>query len=230
MVLLEQNKIIKPANLFFRFFARIVDIIILFSVNTILITFVFLPIINNQYKNNYNSYLNYQNEIERLLLKNDTEIFRNINNIILDCKNLPNNNEYQKLKVYCDDYLEYQKHLQIYSSISYFLLFLLYFVIAQSFFWKTTIGKKMFNLRVVSSINLEITWVEILTREIFWILTSIFTIIGNFYLYTRVYYNLNLLIFFLYTFVFMELVFAFFDENKQTTHDKLAKTKVIFNN
>jgi uncharacterized RDD family membrane protein YckC len=82
------------------------------------------------------------------------------------------------------------------------LVFVIYCAIMEASIFQGTIGKKIFSVKVVDSNNQRIDPIKSLTRNFSKILSGIPFLFG--------------------------FIWAFYDQNEQAWHDKIAKTHVIF--
>lgn len=140
------------------------------------------------------------------------------------------------------DYLKpYMFHLSHYSFQIGLLLGLfgltigiLYYVIIPTFLWKgQTLGKKICKIQIVTENNEQITFKNILIRELLGaaILEGGIVITATYIRKLLPLLNLTSFVdplkYIAYTLTILSILYAYFQPNSQAFHDKLAKTIVI---
>lgn len=85
-----------------------------------------------------------------------------------------------------------------------------------------TLGKTWSKIRVVGDTMLNITWIQSIGREFFWILFTIAIVISNF--------NIDIgsaITTFLFSLIILDSLNIFFNKNNSTLHDRISQTRVV---
>lgn len=130
---------------------------------------------------------------------------------------------------YADVYYDLQKSNTVVNIIS-IILTIAYFVVFQYLNKGQTIGKKLFNLKIVSADEKPIKLSQIIIRSIFIysLISAILNIIFVYIIGKDSYYMVSTITTMIDTLlILITVIFILFRQDKRGMHDVIAKTKVI---
>lgn len=130
---------------------------------------------------------------------------------------------------YADVYYDLQKSNTVVNAIS-IILTIAYFVVFQYLNKGQTIGKKLFNLKIVSADEKPIKLSQIIIRSIFIysLISAILNIIFVYIICKDSYYMVSTITTMIDTLlILITVIFILFRQDKRGMHDVIAKTKVI---
>lgn len=130
---------------------------------------------------------------------------------------------------YADVYYDLQKSNTVVNAIS-IILTIAYFVVFQYLNKGQTIGKKLFNLKIVSADEKPIKLSQIIIRSIFIysLISAILNIIFVYIIGKDSYYMVSTITTMIDTLlILITVIFILFRQDKRGMHDVIAKTKVI---
>ena len=191
---------------FRRISAYLIDYLFIFLVITMLSQ---IRVLNPTYDEYYEAYDRYMEIYDDLSVDNAIEIAES--------------EEYREVNY---DLSRYSVSISIISLVVY----LAYFVGFQKWNKNQTLGKKMFNLEIVSDNNNKITWMQMLLREtiIYNLLWELLLIISVFVFDYQGYWIVgNILSLIAGLVLWISVFFILFRKDSKGIHDILAKTKVV---
>lgn len=130
---------------------------------------------------------------------------------------------------YADVYYDLQKSNTVVNVIS-IILTIAYFIVFQYLNKGQTIGKKLFNLKIVSTDEKPIKLSQIIIRSIFIysLISAILNIIFVYIIGKDSYYMVSTITTMIDTLlILITVIFILFRQDKRGMHDVIAKTKVI---
>ncbi len=130
---------------------------------------------------------------------------------------------------YADVYYDLQKSNTVVNVIS-IILTIAYFIVFQYLNKGQTIGKKLFNLKIVSTDEKPIKLSQIIIRSIFIysLISAILNIIFVYIIGKDSYYMVSTITTMIDTLlILITVIFILFRQDKRGIHDVIAKTKVI---
>ena len=191
---------------FRRFSAYLIDYLFIFLLITMISQ---IRVLNPTYNEYIDSYGRYTEIYEDLTVDNVLEIAES--------------DEYKEVNY---DLSRYSVSISIISLVVYFA----YFVGFQKWNKNQTLGKKMFNLEVVSDDGKDVSWFQMLIREviIYNLLLEILSIISIFVFdYQGYWVASNILTFIAGLILWISVFFILFRKDGKGIHDLLAKTRVV---
>lgn len=191
---------------FRRFSAYLIDYLFIFLLITMISQ---IRVLNPTYDEYIEAYGRYTEIYEDLTVDNALEIAES--------------DEYKEVNY---DLSRYSVSISIISLVVYFA----YFVGFQKWTKNQTLGKKMFNLEVASDNGKDVSWFQMLIREviIYNLLLEILSIISIFVFdYQGYWVASNILTFIAGVILWICVFFILFRKDGKGIHDLLAKTKVV---
>ena len=199
------------ASIFCRLLARIIDFLIIylvvFSLGILLLSF--LAISQPEKTKIYQDYLRHNN------LTSWESLQQNLasTNLILDCSNSNDQS--------CFIAREYLYNQILILSASLLVVHIFYFCVLTKSRLSNTIGKHLLSIQVVDQTGKDPSLIQLLTREIFFILWYISMIFSIFWLQLTIVESLLTFL------ILISVVKGSFSKDKITLHDQLACTKVV---
>ena len=191
---------------FRRFSAYLIDYLFIFLLITMISQ---IRVLNPTYNEYIDSYGRYTEIYEDLTVDNVLEIAES--------------DEYKEVNY---DLSRYSVSISIISLVVYFA----YFVGFQKWNKNQTLGKKMFNIEVASDDGKDVSWFQMLIREIiiYILLLEILSIISIFVFdYQGYWVASNILTFIAGLISWVSVFFILFRKDGKGIHDLLAKTRVV---
>ena len=191
---------------FRRFSAYLIDYLFIFLLITMISQ---IRVLNPTYNEYIDSYGRYTEIYEDLTVDNVLEIAES--------------DEYKEVNY---DLSRYSVSISIISLVVYFA----YFVGFQKWNKNQTLGKKMFNIEVASDDGKDVSWFQMLIREIiiYNLLLEILSIISIFVFdYQGYWVASNILTFIAGLISWVSVFFILFRKDGKGIHDLLAKTRVV---
>jgi len=199
------------ASIFCRLLARIIDFfivyLVVFSLGILVLSF--LAISQPEKTKIYQDYLRHNN------LTSWESLQQNLasTNLILDCSNSNDQS--------CFVAREYLYNQILILSASLLVVHIFYFCVLTKSRLFNTIGKRLLSIRVVDQTGKDPSLIQLLTREIFFILWYISMIFSIFWLQLTIVESLLTFL------ILISVVKGLFSKDKITLHDQLACTKVV---
>jgi len=199
------------ASIFCRLLARIIDFfivyLVVFSLGILLLSF--LAISQPEKTKIYQDYLRHNN------LPSWESLQQNLasTNLILDCSNSNDQS--------CFVAREYLYNQILILSVSLLVVHIFYFCVLTKSRLSNTIGKHLLSIQVVDQTGKDPSLIQLLTREIFFILWYISMIFSIFWLQLTIVESLLTFL------ILISVVKGSFSKDKITLHDQLACTKVV---
>jgi len=199
------------ASIFCRLLARIIDFfivyLVVFSLGILVLSF--LAISQPEKTKIYQDYLRHNN------LTSWESLQQNLasTNLILDCSNSNDQS--------CFIAREYLYNQILILSASLLVVHIFYFCVLTKSRLFNTIGKRLLSIRVVDQTGKDPSLIQLLTREIFFILWYISMIFSIFWLQLTIVESLLTFL------ILISVVKGSFSKDKITLHDQLACTKVV---
>ncbi len=212
---LENNEETSYASLFSRVLAKIIDLFIVFLL-TLSIAIPVNAIIAVIKVDDFRVYVDYVSQ-SRIDLNHLREQTVDDDDFLFSCKTTE---EPEK----CQIALQYAKNQTAIVIGILIFIYILYFGLLTNSKIRTTFGKYLLKIRVVSSNLKKPSLVQAITREVFIILIFVVT------LFSIYYPNIRIIGGVLELMIFASLAKMVFSKDKTAIHDNLAYTKVIKNN
>ena len=199
------------ASIFCRLLARIIDFFIVyllvFSLGILVLSF--LAISQPEKTKIYQDYLRHNNLTSWESLQQNSAS----TNLILDCSNSNDQS--------CFVAREYLYNQILILSASLLVVHIFYFCVLTKSRLFNTIGKRLLSIQVVDQTGKDPSLIQLLTREIFFILWYISMIFSIFWLQLTIVESLLTFL------ILISVVKGSFSKDKITLHDQLACTKVV---
>jgi uncharacterized RDD family membrane protein YckC len=199
------------ASIFSRLLARIIDFFIVYLVvfSLGILLFSFLAISQPEKTKIYQDYLRHNN------LTSWESLQQNLasTNLILDCSNSNDQS--------CFVAKEYLYKQILILSASLLVVHIFYFCVLTKIRLFNTIGKRLLSIQVVDQTGKDPSLIQLLTREIFFILWYISMIFSIFWLQLTIVESLLTFL------ILISVVKGSLSKDKITLHDQLACTKVV---
>ena len=198
-------------SIFCRLLARIIDFFIVyllvFSLGILVLSF--LAISQPEKTKIYQDYLRHNN------LTSWESLQQNLasTNLILECSNSNDQS--------CFIAREYLYNQILILSVSLLVVHIFYFCVLTKSRLSNTIGKRLLSIQVVDQTGKDPSLIQLLTREIFFILWYISMIFSIFWLQLTIVESLLTFL------ILISVVKGSFSKDKITLHDQLACTKVV---
>jgi len=199
------------ASIFYRLLARIIDFLIIYLVvfSLGILVLSFLAISQPEKTKIYQDYLRHNNLPSWESLQQNPAS----TNLILDCSNSNDQS--------CFVAREYLYNQILILSVSLLVVHIFYFCVLTKSRLSNTIGKHLLSIRVVDQTGKDPSLIQLLTREIFFILWYISMIFSIFWLQLTIVESLLTFL------ILISVVKGSFSKDKITLHDQLACTKVV---
>ena len=199
------------ASIFYRLLARIIDFLIIYLVvfSLGILVLSFLAISQPEKTKIYQDYLRHNN------LTSWESLQQNLasTNLILDCSNSNDQS--------CFIAREYLYNQILILSASLLVVHIFYFCVLTKSRLSNTIGKHLLSIQVVDQTGKDPSLIQLLTREIFFILWYISMIFSIFWLQLTIVESLLTFL------ILISVVKGSLSKDKITLHDQLACTKVV---
>jgi uncharacterized RDD family membrane protein YckC len=207
------------ASLKTRVLARIVDSIIFLFVSFFisLCSFFVFTLVSSQSLQDINTY---QQEVNLLFIESLTQ---DPNTSNLNREKIRNCDLQNLDKDICNQITQQINFENVVSLTVVFFLSTTYFTLLPLTKLQGTFGKKLFKIKIVSLVeNSKLTFVQTLTREIFWILYSFSSILA---VYFSFFYSIQTLLLVVISTSTLQIIFNY---KHLSIHDRLAETQVIY--
>lgn len=201
-----------PVGLAKRTLARVVDFFILFVLALVMgmalsmVSTIFNP-------DGFQAYLNYSNQVDIFNLELN-------GNRKYEAGELFNCNQAQNKEI-CINAEQFSINQTAFILSSFVFLQIIYFTLLTSSKFQATLGKLLFSIKVVRNDYGSPSWLQSITREIFFILFFLSTILTLYLSQAQIIGSILEIIILISTF---KIVFS---KDKTSLHDNLAYTKVI---
>ncbi|MEI6729558.1 MAG: RDD family protein [bacterium] len=203
-----------------RLLARLIDnllYLVIFVLVLLLATFVLGKYI---FPGDFNQYLKYSNQVS-LYLSNSSKSGNDVFSAAQNCSFSDLSDSVTDLNQLCQNNKTYQVKIIYLTLWVMFVISNAYYIFFTASRLKATVGKIILQIKVVSDADTQITILQSVTREIFWILSGI---AGLMAIYIRGVDTLQTLMF---IFIISECTRVIFSNSHKNFHDTIAQTKVV---